>query len=83
MVHSSLDAVAGACVRDGEGHLWVEAGSLLRAHGGVCVLGEFSKFKKDLRQSVCRGEIMKLLSPVWLFYMISSIKCSIFLILAP
>ncbi|KAK4310672.1 hypothetical protein Pmani_017772 [Petrolisthes manimaculis] len=55
VVHSSLDAVAGACVKDGEGHLWVEAGSLLRAHGGVCVLGEFSKFKKDLQQSVCRA----------------------------
>ncbi|XP_027229043.1 minichromosome maintenance domain-containing protein 2 isoform X2 [Penaeus vannamei] len=53
--HSSLDSVGGVCVKEPEGRVWVQGGSLLLAHGGVCVLGDFSTFRKDVRQSVCRA----------------------------
>lgn len=58
MVHSSLDPVTAACTREPDGVVWVQGGSLLLARGGVCVLGEFSKFKKDVRRKVCRGEVL-------------------------
>ncbi|XP_042208310.1 minichromosome maintenance domain-containing protein 2-like [Homarus americanus] len=54
VTHSSLNAVTAACTKDPDGIVWVQGGSLLLAHGGVCVLGDFSKFKKESRQSVCR-----------------------------
>lgn len=56
MVHSSLDPVTAACTREPDGAVFVQGGSLLLARGGVCVLGEFSTYKKDVRRKVCRGE---------------------------
>ncbi|XP_064089582.1 minichromosome maintenance domain-containing protein 2-like isoform X2 [Macrobrachium nipponense] len=53
VTHSSLDDVTASFSKDHEGKIWVQGGSLLLAHGGVCVLGDFSKFKKDARRSVC------------------------------
>ncbi|XP_047478211.1 minichromosome maintenance domain-containing protein 2-like [Penaeus chinensis] len=53
--HSPLDSVCGVCVKDPDGEVWVQGGSLLMAHGGACVLGDFSTFRKDVRQSVCRA----------------------------
>lgn len=60
--HSSLDSVGGVCVKEPEGRVWVQGGSLLLAHGGVCVLGDFSTFRKDVRQSVCRGNTYSIVS---------------------
>uniref|UniRef100_A0A0P4W558 MCM AAA-lid domain-containing protein n=1 Tax=Scylla olivacea TaxID=85551 RepID=A0A0P4W558_SCYOL len=54
MIHSSLDPVTASCSREPDGALWVQGGSLLLARGGVCVLGEFSKFRNDVRRKVCR-----------------------------
>ncbi|XP_069956094.1 minichromosome maintenance domain-containing protein 2-like isoform X3 [Cherax quadricarinatus] len=53
VLHSSLNALTASSMKDSEGNVWVQGGSLLLAHGGVCVLGDFSKFKKESRQSVC------------------------------
>ncbi|XP_066984366.1 minichromosome maintenance domain-containing protein 2-like isoform X2 [Macrobrachium rosenbergii] len=55
VIHSSLDDVTASFSKDHEGKIWVQAGSLLLAHGGVCVLGDFSKFKKEARRSVCNA----------------------------
>ncbi|XP_069156220.1 minichromosome maintenance domain-containing protein 2 isoform X1 [Procambarus clarkii] len=55
VIHSSLDALTASSTKDSEGSVWVQGGSLLLAHGGVCVLGDFSKFKKEARQLVCRA----------------------------
>lgn len=49
--------MSGVCVKEPDGQVWVQGGSLLMAHGGVCVLGDFSTFRKDVRQAVCRGNI--------------------------
>lgn len=57
VIHSSLNSVTAACTKDNEGNIWVNGGSLLMARGGVCVLGDFSKFKKESQESVCRGEL--------------------------
>ncbi|XP_071521846.1 minichromosome maintenance domain-containing protein 2-like [Panulirus ornatus] len=55
VIHSSLDSVTANCTKDSEGNIWVHGGSLLMAHGGVCVLGDFSKFKKESQEAVCRA----------------------------
>ncbi|KAK7085828.1 hypothetical protein SK128_007484 [Halocaridina rubra] len=55
VIHSSLNDLTASYTRDSFGQIWVQAGSLLLAHGGVCVLGDFSKFKKEARHSVCNA----------------------------
>lgn len=56
VMHSSLNELEGKASKGGEGTTWVEAGSLLRAKGGVCVVDDLANIKKETKSAISRGK---------------------------
>ena len=55
VIHSSINNLTVSAIKDNDNNTWFEAGSFLRATGGICVVGDLSTIKKKNKRIIYEG----------------------------